>query len=77
MLAGEQLRQKMTPDWLKRLKKASTGPDINKPVPVGEIKDLRAPLPEDPARTKRQQRVWDWYNRTARGRQWIQKERQM
>lgn len=67
----------MTPDWLKRLKSSSTkGPDLAKPIPVGDpMKDLRSPLP-DPERDKRLRRIWNWRNRNESTRQWTQKERQ-
>lgn len=45
MLASEHMRQNMAHSWLQRLRRSKEepkGPDINKPLPIG---DLRAPLP--------------------------------
>ena len=47
-------------------------PDINKPVPVLEVRDLRIPLPEKPTTT----RSWEILNRKPDWQKWVRKERQ-
>jgi len=62
-------------DWLDYfLKKRRGGPDIEKPVPVGDpMKDLRAPLPHNPSPINELR--WKIYNLTDWGHDLLTRER--